>query len=375
MSLVGIGTAIAPWLGEWATVAVAGAILNGIQQQFNPTEIQKILKLAEESAEAAQPETGGLFCRCDRDGPNRIQNFLEKFFQSTEVLKELQKPLQDAGKPDLDILIRAFEQLAQNHNAAKNYMSDALPLWMKAFVESYFEQIKGICFRVAKAQYLKQLARRVDDVKFVGIAVPGEEVENQKVLAQIFVMPDMREERSQGINNKWNSILDYEYDSKSSRNNTQEYWSEYKKLLDSAQQKNLIEEQKEWAQRDRSSPRIPAPKILNLSQKKAVVLGAPGSGKTMLVSYFALMLCDTPQSDPTQIGLEKDADYLPVVVRIRDWILESNVGLLEYLRSNAEANLACKKLPTGFFEHWLERGRALILLDGLDEVVDTDFSR
>jgi hypothetical protein len=36
MSLVGIGTAIAPWLGEWATVAVAGAILNGIQQQFSP---------------------------------------------------------------------------------------------------------------------------------------------------------------------------------------------------------------------------------------------------------------------------------------------------------------------------------------------------
>ncbi len=55
--------------------------------------------------------------------------------------------------------------------------------------------------------------------------------------------------------------------------------------------------------RDRSAPRIPAPKILNLSQKKAVVLGAPGSGKTMLVSYFALMLCETAQSDPTQIGL------------------------------------------------------------------------
>ena len=36
----------------------------------------------------------------------------------------------------------------------------------------------------------------------------------------------------------------------------------------------------------------------------------------------------------------------------------------------AETSLACKKLPTGFFEYWLERGRALILLDGLDEVVD-----
>jgi HEAT repeat protein len=99
-------------------------------------------------------------------------------------------------------------------------------------------------------------------------------------------------------------------------------------------------------------------------------LGAPGSGKTMLASYFALMLCETAQSKPSQIGLEKDDDYLPVVVRIRDWILQPKMGLLEYLRSNAEASLACKELPTGFFEHWLERGKALILLDGLDEVVD-----
>ena len=61
---------------------------------------------------------------------------------------------------------------------------------------------------------------------------------------------------------------------------------------------------------------------------------------------------------------------MPVVVRIRDWILQPNMGLLEYLRSNAETSLACKELPTGFFEHWLDRGKALILLDGLDEVVD-----
>ncbi len=46
------------------------------------------------------------------------------------------------------------------------------------------------------------------------------------------------------------------------------------------------------------------------------------------------------------------------------------MGLLEYLRYYAETNLCTKELPTGFFEHWLERGKALILLDGLDEVVD-----
>jgi predicted NACHT family NTPase len=87
-----------------------------------------------------------------------------------------------------------------------------------------------------------------------------------------------------------------------------------------------------------------------------------------LASYFALMLCEQVGNDPTQIGLE--VDWLPVVIRIRDWVLNSELSLLNYLRWYAEESLSVKVLPIGFFEHWLERGRALILLDGLDEVVD-----
>jgi HEAT repeat protein len=367
MSLVGIvGTAITPWLGEWATVAVAGAIVKGIRGQLDSSEMERVLKQAITAAEEAQPETGGLFFRCHRDGRNGVKKFLEQFFQSGEVLKELQKPLQDSWKPDVDILVVAFERSAKDHPEAKNYLANSLLLWMQTFVESYFAQVKGICFQVAKGQYLNQLAQRVDDVKFVGIAVPGEEVEKQEVLAQIFVMPDVREEKSRNL---WNfSAFDSDSINLSYVIPLDEEVEKQWNMLN--EQESLLTEQKQWAQRDRSTPRIPAPKILNLSQKKAVVLGAPGSGKTMLVSYFALMLCETQQSDPTQIGLEQDDDYLPVVVRIRDWILQPKMGLLEYLEYYAKTNLCTKELPTGFFEHWLERGRALILLDGLDEVVD-----
>ena len=179
-------------------------------------------------------------------------------------------------------------------------------------------------------------------------------------------MPDVREERS-----KISSIdIDYGCIVDSAPANLPE--QEYQELLGFGRQKNLLQEQQVWAMRDRSTPRIPAAKVLTQSKKKAVILGAPGSGKTMLASYFALMLCETSQSDSSQIGLEPDADLLPVVVRIREWILPENkgLGLLDYLRSNAETNLCAEKLPTGFFEHWLERGKALILLDGLDEVVE-----
>jgi HEAT repeat protein len=343
-----------------AITEVFKAILAEVKSRLNPDEMISILEKAEVAADATQPE---LFRRIDRNGANGYQKFL-KFFQSGEVLRELEKPLKDRGKPDVNILLEAFNRSISEHPDAENYRSDLMPLWMEAFVESYFEQVKGICFQVAKAQYLKQLARRVDDVKFVGIAVPGEEVEKQEVLAQIFVMPDVRVTK----NRTTLDDIDYGCIVDSAPADLPE--QEYQELLNYVQRKNLLQEQKAWATRDRSAPRIPAQKVINLAQKKAVVLGAPGSGKTMLASYFALMLCETAQSDPSQIGLKAEDDYLPVVVRIRDWILESKMGLLEYLRSNAESNLACKELPPGFFEHWLERGQALILLDGLDEVVD-----
>jgi HEAT repeat protein len=372
MSLIGIGTAIgtqiAPWLGEWAIVGVAGKLAEGAVKRFKPDEMALLLKRSISAAEAAQPQTGGLFDRSYYDGHNGVKQFLEQFFQSGEVLKELQKPLQDKGKPDLAILVAAFKESAAQHPEGKDYLLASLPLWMETFVENYFQQVKGICFQVAKAQYLKQLAQRVDDVKFVGIAVPGDEVEKQEVLAQIFVMPDVREDSSRSFSTYSLGSTD-KIEMKDLTRPFTLMSTTY--LVDTrSTQTRLIEEQKAWAMRDRSNPRIAAAKVLTQTKKKAVILGAPGSGKTMLASYFALMLCKTTQSDPSQIGLEPDADLLPVVVRIRDWILQPNMSLLEYLKSNAETNLCIKELPAGFFEHWLERGKALILLDGLDEVVE-----
>lgn len=107
MSLIGIGigTALAnaaPWLGEWVTVGIAGKLVEGAIRRFKPDEMALLLKESIAAAEAAQPKTGALFDRCHYDGYKGVKNFLEQFFLSGEVLKELQKPLQDKGKPYLD---------------------------------------------------------------------------------------------------------------------------------------------------------------------------------------------------------------------------------------------------------------------------------
>ena len=132
----------------------------------------------------------GLLSGCVPDGRKGIQQFLGQFAAIGQVQRELQKPLCETGKPDVDVLVAAFrKQLGEkgNEKIQANCKLDFLQAWMAVFVDSYFGEIQGIRFQVAKEQYLKQLAQRVDDVKSVGIAVAGDEVEKQEVLAQIFV--------------------------------------------------------------------------------------------------------------------------------------------------------------------------------------------
>ena len=370
-----IGTAIQPWVGEWATVAVATTVVKGMKGQFSPDDMTQILKRSTEAAEGSQSGGGGLFSGCDWQAPKGAKKFLGQFFQTGEVLKELQKPLQDAGQPSVEILVEAFEVMAtQKNSGVEAYKSAMLRSWMEVFVGCYVGEVQGICLRVAKAQYLEQLALRVDDVKFVGIAASGEET--QKALAKIFVMPDVREEKRQaiGMNDDalWEKVKAIDWDGPDvvRRDMSDRQIAAHRQAQSSVKQNVITQEQRSIASRDRSGPKIPAQKVLTQSKNKAVLLGAPGSGKTTLASYFALMLCEQVGNDPTQIGLEVGQDWLPVVIRIRDWVLKPELSVLKYLRWYAEDSLSAKALPIGFFEHWLERGRALILLDGLDEVVD-----
>ncbi len=131
----------------------------------------------------------------------------------------------------------------------------------------------------------------------------------------------------------------------------------------------LLQEQRKLAQwESRSGREIIAQQLLSQSQsRKVVMLGAPGSGKTTLMSYFAVMLA---KKHPAELGLATDTDWLPILIKIRDLARQPDISILDYARQFAEKTMSVKKLPEGFFEYWLEDGRALILLDGLDEVAE-----
>jgi hypothetical protein len=100
------------------------------------------------------------------------------------------------------------------------------------------------------------------------------------------------------------------------------------------------------------------------SQRKLVVLGDSGSGKSLLLQYLVLawaeagdtLLDDTP---------------LPLLIELRDYASRRAKGevsgFLDYL---GRSESLYWRLDLEALEHWLRHNRTQILLDGLDEVFD-----
>ncbi len=403
---------IAGGLVKAALPKVAGAIATAVKHKLHPTEFEKALKVGLQQSGAfdqGQKVNNAVFYHCD---DKQADTFLAALLEHPEVQRELQKPLEQDGAPDVAILVQVAKHIASDRTL--NVPDDTLEPWLKTLANAYFDAITTICFQVAKADYLEQLVNWFDDVKFAGVAVPGHDVERAERLAQIFVMPDVEEDGGS------RSRLAFER-------------SLFEEQGEQGRQAELLQEQRLRSQLERSGRKFSARQLLNQHQKKVVLLGAPGSGKTTLMSFFAVTLAErqgaiASASDVSTQGLDRDAEEidrdatrmvpnaegmdrltegldrdrsqmqpdltrmhpdteglrldplalqtdadalpLPILIRIRDWARTPDVTIPEYARQFAETTMSCKPLPKGFFEHWLNNGRALILLDGLDEVAE-----
>ncbi|NEO08675.1 HEAT repeat domain-containing protein [Moorena sp. SIO3I8] len=316
-----------------------------LTQALTKSDIEKAIKAGAEAVDQWDKQLDSqqrLFFHAPPDGWNGVSRFLNHYFTHSAVLAELQKPLFNQGKPDREILSAVFQQEAESKTIELN--QDSLKPWIETFINAYFEKTDTyIKFQVAKQDYNQQLANWYNHVKFAGIAVPGQDVEKSEKLAQIFVMPDVVEELPSA--GAWE------------RN----FKRELLVAIRGEKPERLLLEKT-------TGRKFLAEQLLSQSQsRRVVILGAPGSGKTTLMSYFAVMLA---QGNPEVLGLKGDTDWLPILIRMRDFARDLDKSLIDYARIFAENTMSVKPLPVGFFEHWLSDGRALILLDGLDEVAE-----
>ncbi|MEH2197965.1 NACHT domain-containing protein [Nostoc sp.] len=104
--------------------------------------------------------------------------------------------------------------------------------------------------------------------------------------------------------------------------------------------------------------RVPGLKAVE-KYPKLMILGKPGAGKTTFLKYLAIQC----------LGGEFQAECVPIFITLKDFAEAANKpGLLEYITEDA-INLI------SYIQDVIIYGRALVLLDGLDEVREEDNSR
>ncbi len=100
---------------------------------------------------------------------------------------------------------------------------------------------------------------------------------------------------------------------------------------------------------------------------RVAVLGDPGSGKTTLMRFLTVALA----GELTWADVDVDETVLPLFLPFREYVREvreiGDASLIDFLSSSARVQLQIS-MPSEFLEEALDEGRAVLLLDGLDEV-------
>jgi predicted NACHT family NTPase len=314
---------------DWGTIGggllkgalpkVVEAIVRKINSKLNPSELEKTIKEAIASAKEqddTQLPQKRVFYYCD---DKQTDKFLAEVFKSSGVQEELEKPLKDGVSPNIPLLVEAFKRVAQNVNVNLNIVS--LEVWIRKFTETYFQQTNAyLKYEIAKKEYLYQLIIRLDKIDFAGIDVRGQERDKLEKLENIFVMPHVLEKQPN------------------------------EQIIDDNQKGNRA---------------VSATELLSQSHSnKLVILGEPGSGKSTLMKYFAVKLA---QQQFLELGLAEQANLLPILIRIRELAKHPENNILVYLENFIPLKFSIE-IPKGFFDYWLQQGKAVILLDGLDEI-------
>jgi predicted NACHT family NTPase len=116
------------------------------------------------------------------------------------------------------------------------------------------------------------------------------------------------------------------------------------------------------AGRDEDGPRFGWNEIFGPEERRLAILGSPGAGKSTLLDYLVLVFTGALRH-PLRDRLRRP---FPLIARLRELGSPGTETLTALLAKSSPL----KQIPAGYPERWLKRGGCLVLLDGLDEVLD-----
>ncbi len=108
------------------------------------------------------------------------------------------------------------------------------------------------------------------------------------------------------------------------------------------------------------------------SAYRAVILGNPGAGKSTL----AIKLCYDLAHNYAQRLFAGRKELTPILVTLRQYGAdrkERRCSLLEFIETEAKTTYQQPSVPQQAFHYLLLTGRAMVIFDGLDELLDTSY--
>lgn len=330
------------WLVDLGKQKLGEMLLQGMDQRLNPRELQQLLNRAVQQANEQVPE---LFMACELDGRKGAQRFFSLFLV-VRAIEELQKPLKGEGKPDAELLRHLFWNDAKDHPIAPRLRQDYLLPWMQVFVDAYFESTTA-CLKIHHTleSYCQKLSSKLGKLVFDGMTVDGKVVNESGDLMKLFVMPEVRT-----YDSRWAKDIE----------------AEQSETISNPQERILWEQRRqgEFLKQSEQADPFSAAELLQSKKRRVVLLGAAGAGKTTLINYLLI----TAARQCSQAMNRSSKPQVPMLIRIRDLSRQPELSILEFAEYCVKQELDIEELPANFFDYWLERGRVLILVDGLDEI-------
>jgi len=108
-------------------------------------------------------------------------------------------------------------------------------------------------------------------------------------------------------------------------------------------------------------------------RQRILILGAPGAGKSILLRYIAVMLAQGPVVAAKHFSIGADIDWFPILLPLAAYAAalaeQPALPLYDFLpRYLASRELGTPDLLQPLLLEELQKGRGVIMLDGLDEI-------